>query len=61
MYATGGNLYGSVAKSIDGGKTWQSANTGLAPNYNPESVSADGAFVLLTDPKTALFYPRTGA
>jgi photosystem II stability/assembly factor-like uncharacterized protein len=30
VYAVGGNLYGSVAKSIDGGKTWQSSNTGLA-------------------------------
>ncbi len=60
VYATGGNLYGSVAKSIDGGKTWQSANTGLAPNYNPESVSADGAFVLLTDPQNGAFLSKNG-
>ncbi len=60
VYAVGGNLYGSVAKSIDGGKTWKSANTGLAPNYNPESVSADGAFVLLTDPQNGAFLSKNG-
>jgi photosystem II stability/assembly factor-like uncharacterized protein len=60
VYAVGGNLYGSVAKSIDGGKTWKSANTGLAPNYNPDSVSADGAFVLLTDPQNGAFLSKNG-
>jgi photosystem II stability/assembly factor-like uncharacterized protein len=60
VYAVGGNLFGSVAKSIDGGKTWHSANTGLAPTYNPESVSADGAFVLLTDPQNGAFLSKNG-